>query len=265
MESSAFRDAEQASRLLDTALSALGDIRDGHFWKLTRDQMLHIGRQLEGLARVAYSAQVHLAGEMDTQGFAQQLSCCTTAALLRQAFNISAPDARNRVKAARRILPRESMTGGDLPAALPILAKVLDAGHVGAQHVATIVDTMAKLPVALTDDDRTLGEQLLVDNALVCDPTHFADAARIIAERMDTDGKLDDTAPASRAEFTIGHRSATTGLTPVKGLMDDLSVEVLRKAIDPLSAPRPEANTVEDLRPAANRRAHALVEACSAT
>jgi len=65
VNSSAFRDAEQAGRLLDTALSALGDVRDGQFWKLTCDQMLRVGRQLEELARVSYAAQVHLAGGMD--------------------------------------------------------------------------------------------------------------------------------------------------------------------------------------------------------
>jgi hypothetical protein len=261
MDNGGFSGVEQAGDLLDRALSALSDVRDGNFWKLGREEILEVGRRLETVARVAYAAQVRLAGEIDEQGFASVLSCSSTPALLRQAFNISAADARNRVRAARETITQAATAGGELPARLPVLAQVLDSGSLGPEHIRTIVDTMAKLPTGLTEEGRGLAERLLVDNALVCDPTHFVDAARAIAEILDPDGKLDDTPPARKTEFSIGQRSASTGLTPIKGLLDDLSVEILRKAVDPLAAPQPETNGVKDLRSAANRRAHALIEA----
>ncbi len=68
-------------------------------------------------------------------------------------------------------------------------------------------------------------------------------------------------------EFHFGTRSTRTGLTPIKGQLDDHGVEVVKKAIDALSAPRPDGSrdadgdAVQDVRPAANRRAHGLIEA----
>jgi hypothetical protein len=146
MDSAGFVDVDEAFVLVDSALAAVGRVRDGEFWKLLPEQQLELGRRLEMLARTLYAVQLHQTGEIDAFGLAATQSCSSTAALLRQAF-------------------------------------------------------------------------------------------------------------------TIGRRSASSGLTPIRGLLDDDGVEVLSKAIDGLAAPRPEAADLPDLRPAANRRAHALVEA----
>ena len=109
-------------------------------------------------------------------------------------------------------------------------------------------------------DTRAEAEQALVAHALDLNPDQFRRVAQHLAEALDPDGTLDDRDPSSKIEFTIGARSAATGLTSINGKLDDLSVEVLRTAIDGLAAPRPEADGVKDARPAATRRAQALVE-----
>ncbi len=78
---------------------------------------------------------------------------------------------------------------------------------------------------------------------------------------MDPDGTPpDDTAARSKMELTIGSRSTTTGLTGIHGYLNDLGVAALRAVIDPLAAPKPAVDGSKDPRPAATRRAHALVE-----
>ncbi len=261
MEATGFADIDEAYALVETALSAVQHIRDGAFWKLVADDQLDFGRRLETLARTVYAAQVHQAGEIEVQEIAKLRSCSSTAALLRQAFVISQGDATGRVKAAAQILPRPQMTGGEAPPILPELAQAVDGGCVGAEHVKIIVETMAKVPPTVPAQARDLCEQTLVDTAVDCDPNYLGHAAQRILDRVDPDGELDDTTPASKMELHFGTRSTRTGLTPIKGQLDDYGVAVIKKAIDGLSAPRPEQDGVRDPRPAATRQAHALVEA----
>ncbi len=261
MNGDGFTDIDQAQALADTVLDGLRQIRDGAFWKLLPDDQLAFGRTLEVIARTVYAAQVHQAGEIEVQEIAQQRSCSSTAALLRQALVISAADARARVAAAGQILPRPVLTGGEAPPILPELAQAVDGGCVGAEHVKIIVETMAKVPVKVPARARDLCEQTLVDTAVDCDPNYLGHAAQRILDRVDPDGEWDDTTPASKMELHFGTRSTRTGLTPIRGQLDDYGVEVVKKAIDGLSAPRPEQDGVRDPRPAATRAAQALVEA----
>ena len=109
---------------------------------------------------------------------------------------------------------------------------------------------------------REAAEQQLVQIAGTIDPQHFDVAAQHLATALDPDGTLDERDPAGKAEFTIGTRNTSTGLTPITGKLDDLSIEVLRRAIDHLAAPHPAtAGGAADPRPAGTRRAHALTEA----
>src|ERR1700712_4247696 len=261
MNTGGFTDIDQANALAESVLAGLREIRDGAFWKLLPDDQLEFGRTLEVIARTVYAAQVHQAGEIEVQEIAKQRSCSSTAALLRQAFVISQGDAKARVAAAGQILSRPLLTGGEAPPILPELAEAVDGGAVGPEHVKIIVETMAKVPPKATAEARDLCEQTLVDTAIDCDPNYLGHAAQRILDKVDPDGDLDDTTPASKMELHFGSRSTRTGLTPIKGQLDDYGVEVVKKAIDGLSAPRPEADGVRDPRPAATRNAQALVEA----
>lgn len=247
--------------MLDDVLSAVEDIRDVAWWKLLPDDVLTAGRKLEQLSRLVYAAQIHLAGELDDRDMAASRSCPSTATLLRQTFNISAGDATGRVRAAAQTLPREMVTGPDAPPLLPLLAEAVNAGQLGAQHIRTVVETMKKVPASVRAEVRDACEHALVTTAIDCDPGYLERAAALILERADPDGKLDKDDAAARMGLDFGSRNIRTGLTPLKGQLDDLGVEAVRKAIDALSAPQPAADGVADTRSPSNRRAHALVAA----
>lgn len=261
MQGDGFTDTDQATSLVGDALSAVVALRDGAFWKLFPDQLLELGQQLEHLSRTLFAAQVHLAGEVDTAGQAATRSCPSTAALLRQSLNISAADAIGRVNAARQVLPRQQLGGPDAPPHLPVLGEALDAGALGPEHVRTIVDTMRRVPTKAGREARDACEAGLVQVATVSDPNFTARAAVKILERADPDGDLDNDAAATKMELNFGARNIRTGLTSIKGQLDDHGVEVVKKALDALSAPQPAADGTPDSRSPANRRAHALVAA----
>ena len=70
-----------------------------------------------------------------------------------------------------------------------------------------IVETMAKVPPKATPEARDLCEQTLVDTAVDCDPNYLGHAAQRILDKVDPDGDLDDTTPASKMELHFGTRS----------------------------------------------------------
>ncbi|QNK81318.1 HNH endonuclease signature motif containing protein [Nakamurella sp. PAMC28650] len=261
MGNDGFVDSDQATEWVRSAMIAVTNMRNGDFWRIKGDDLLAFGQELETLARTVYAVNVHLAGEVEKQGLAKERGASSTAALLRQSLLISAPEAWGRVKTAQAVLPQEILTGGDLPPVLPALGAALDAGAVGTEHIRTIVATMGKLPDALPAEDRDLWESFLVDQAAKLDPKQLQVVAAAVLDAADPDGTLDESDAKSKMEFTIGSRNARTGLTGIKGHLDDHGIDVVRKAITALSAPKPVDDCTPDPRPSANRRAHALVEA----
>ena len=261
MTTTGFDDTDQVHHLADAALSVAREILDTEFWKILPDDLLMLGRQLEALSRTIHAAQLHLTGEIDTRGMAGLRSCSSTHALLRQALNISNADAIGRVKAARQILNRETLTSDELPPLLPVRAHAVDNGKLGAEHIRTIVETMDKIPAAAPAAAIAACEKALVETGVACDPNFLERAATRILERVDPDGDLDDRTADARMGLDFGGRNIRTGLTPLKGHLDDHGVEVVKKALDALAAPLPASDGSPDSRTPSNRRASALIAA----
>lgn len=238
-------------------LQALGRLT---YCQVGGDELQELARCTETVARLVLRAQVAQTDEIDQRSMAASASCPSTASLLRQMLRIPAHEARSRVRAARATQPQDLPSGGEAPPVLPVLGAAVDNGLLDRSHVETVIATMHQLPADLTDDVRLEAEQQLVAYATDLEPDQFRRVAAHLAEVLHPDGGLDQDAAAARAEFTIGVRNAATGLTPINGRLDDLSVETLRVAIDGLAAPRPSSDGVPDPRPPAVRRAHALIE-----
>ncbi len=256
-----------ASPATARGLAILADIARGidelrllEYPKVPGDDLQELCRRTETAARLLFAVQVTQADEIDQRGMAAAVSCPSTAALLRQMLRIPAHDARLRVRAARATHHQDLPSGGEAPAALPLLRAAMDSGLVDRSHADIVVGTMRDLPAGLPDDLRVEAEQQLVSYAVDLEPDQFRRVAAHLVEVVDPDGGLDRDAAAAKASFSIGARDAGTGLTGISGRFDDLSIETLRVAIDGLAAPRPAVDGVRDMRPAATRRAHALIE-----
>src|SRR6478672_3783391 len=251
-------DPEQASTVATSVCDALHTLADTEFGKFDDLALLAFGPILERITRLTHTAQLHLTGEIDTRRIATAHGYPSTAALLRGTLQISAHDAATRVRTARAVLPQPQLSGGQTPPVLPGLADALTAGTIGADQTRTIVHTMNGLPPAVDPDTRDLVADLLVEHGQLTEPHPFAAFARMVALTCDPDGKLDERNPADKVELTIGARNTSTGLTTLKGKLDDLGVELLAQAIDGLAAPKPAADGTPDPRTPAARRGQAL-------
>ena len=209
-----------------------------------------------------YAAQIRFAGEVDDTGLADQLSVSSTRVLLRNTLRISSGDAAARVRAAKLLLGSEPITGGQIPAALPQVAAALDDGAIGEGHVSVI--TASRQGVAedprprRVDIRRTAARGHRPGRR----PRRGQQGRAAPREHLDPDGdEPDDAEPECRMELHLGRRNPRTGLTPLKGLLDDEAVETFRQATDPLAAPHPEQNGVKDQRSPALRLAQAHLAA----
>src|SRR6478609_7923101 len=253
-------DPEQASTVAGSVSDALRVLAHAEFAKFGDLALLEFGPVLERITRLTYAAQLRLTGEIDTRRIAGAHGYPSTAALLRSTLNISAHDASTRVNTARAVLPQPLLSGGSTPPVLPGLADALTGGTIGVDQARTIVRTMTGLPPAVDPDTRDLVADLLVEHGQLTEPHPFAVFARMVALTCDPDGTLDEQNPAEKVELTIGARNPGTGLTTLKGKLDDLGVELLGQAIDGLAAPRPAADGTPDARTPAVRRGQALKE-----
>ena len=244
---------------LGAARAAVSELIHGAYSRVHNNDIDEFGRELEMLSRLVWAAQVRYTDEVDQRGLAAARSCTSTGALLQQSLLISAADAANRVRAARHTQPQDLPSGGSTPPVLPVVGDAVDAGRINADHTRTLVQTLQRLPATLDPAVRAAAEHTLVHAAISFDPDQFRKIAHRLQETIDPDGQL-GTDPASKMELHIGFRNAATGLTSITGRLDDLGAETLRKAIDGLAAPHPTVDGITDQRPAALRRAQALVE-----
>lgn len=222
--------AEQVRAGLDRLLHA-------DYWKLPGDDLLAAGRTVEHLARLTYAIQVTLAGETDLAHLAQTHGQPSTAALLRHAVTISPGDARGRVRAAHAVLPQDAISGGEIPPRHPELGAALRAGALGRDHTNIVLTTLSRLPSTVPADLREQAEATLVEHATHMDPTHLNRVADRLLDALDPDGHFEPPNPADHAELTLGPRDRRTGLTSIKGRLDDHTIAAFIAATDPHAAP----------------------------
>ena len=247
-----------ADRVAEQIADGLSQLADAEYWKFPGDDLLDAARGIERLARQVYAVQVAVAGEIDLARLAQTHGQPSTAALLRHALTIGPGDARGRVRTARQVLPQDAISGGEIPPRLPELGRALRDGDLGGEQTAIVVKTMSRIPTDVPPEVREQAETTLVDHARAMDPLHLGLVADKLITTLDPDGDFEPKDPADRAELAFGGRDTRTGLTPVKGRLDDHSVAVFIAATDAHAKPRPETDGVKDQRSAATRLAQAL-------
>ena len=178
-------------------MDAVRELTSGAFWKVGSDDLLELGREYETLSRMMWAANVHLAGELESQAVAAARSVPSTQRLLVQTLLISPAEANGRVHAARQVLPRETVTGVELPPVLPRLTAALDAGRLSSEQVKLVVETMKKLPAPLPVEDREVCEEILVGQAPGLAPADLEKLAKALLDAADPTARW-TRAPRSR-------------------------------------------------------------------
>ena len=133
----------------DTASDAVRAVINTEYLKFPEAELLSFAQTFETHARLVFTAQVRIAGEIDTRKMAATHGASSTAALLRETLTISHPDARTRIDTAKATLPQPAVSGGTIDPVLPLLGAALAEGEIGVEQTRIIVATMTKLPAAL--------------------------------------------------------------------------------------------------------------------
>jgi hypothetical protein len=244
---------------LGSIAAGAGQVRTLEFWRILEPQLLMLARQVEHAARLLAGIAVRLAGELAARGTAGTLGAKSPASLLQQSLNISMGQARGRIRVAKAALPSETPTGQTIEPVLPELLGGLDTGAFSEDHAVVIADTIAALPSDLDVGLRGMATDLLTSQACLGDPTRLRRVGEQLRQTLDPDGTLEERDLVDRQELHIGTRRRD-GMTPIRGLLDPLTSEALRQAIEPLAEPRPVDASTPDRRSAPVRRAQALGE-----
>ena len=139
----------------DAASNAVRAVINAEYLRFTDAELLSFAQTFETTARLVFTAQVRIAGEIDARNIADRPRRTSTGALLRQTLTISPADARTRVNTAKATLPQQAVSGGTLDPVLPLLGAALADGEIGVEQTRTIVATMTKLPAAVTRSSAT--------------------------------------------------------------------------------------------------------------
>ena len=252
-------ETEQLHTLLALIDAALDQLGTAPWQRVADNDLLELTQRLEKVSRRCQAPQLAVTQEITERGLPDQRGHRSTATFLSDLLTITTTEAGGRVRAAKMLLPRDTLTAGELPPLLPAAAAAVSAGEVGPDQLRIITRTMAAIPSSVDEGTRELCEALLVKEAAYRPAPLLQTVADQITCRVNPDGSDQDLDHTDRAEFTIGSQRGD-GLTPVRGLLDKQAVEHLRQAIEPLAAPKPTDDHTPDPRSAPTRRAHALAE-----
>src|SRR5581483_4201230 len=205
---------------------------------------LRLAAQIRAQQRLVNQAQhrlTSLVAEFDRRhGFASE-GHQSALGWLRSQLHLTAAQSGQQLMLCRR-LPQ-----------LPLVERSFAAGSISLRHAAQIAGCARRLGA-----DRVAPvEQVLVDLAEQASVQKLALATSHLEHALDPDGHLsffEEQSGRSRLQM----HSFSDGSLALRGLFDPLQGEIVRLAVLSLLSPR----SGDDLRPASERRADALVELC---
>lgn len=117
-------------------------------------------------------------------------------------LRISYADACGRVRDAKQLSPRLTLTGQELPPELPATAAAWHNGLLDGQHLRVIQAFVRDLPDAVPAETVAAAERFLAQQATVLRPDQLQKVAHRCALGINPDGKFSDTDRARQRGFT---------------------------------------------------------------
>ncbi|CAM2831020.1 HNH endonuclease signature motif containing protein [Skermania piniformis] len=171
---------------------------------------LHTLRELERVHRritgVGYGL-IRQVAEAPPEEFGGQSARDVIADTLR----ITGPDAGARLAEAADLTPGLTLTGEPLEALLPTVARRVETGAIGREHVRVIRQFLCDLPSAVDLPTRMHAEQELADTAMTLRPDQLRKLARHLDAMINPDGRLEDESDRQRRRgITLGEQQRDT-------------------------------------------------------
>ena len=204
---------------------------------MTVTELLNLQSRREVVARAQPVADHQIIALLAAQADPKALGAKNLADLLATRLRISVGDANQRIKDAKLLGPRRSMTGEPLAPALPNFAAAQARGQIGAEHVRIIEKFFKDLPAYIDATTREQAEADLARNALGFGPTDFRKAADRLALLLNQDGDPPDHAEQARRRYLKIDKPGPNGLSRIHGLLDPEAVATLEPGFAKLGAP----------------------------
>lgn len=182
---------------LDAAVLAVGGLNwDG----LPVGERLDALDRLETVRRRACACSADLALSIDRSN--DKSIGKAAPRVIADVLRISPSEARRRIRDARQLAPRTTLTGQSLPPELPATAKAWHAGLLDIEHLRTIQKFAKDLPMDVHPTDAEKAEQFLAEKATALRPDQLEKVADRLALRLNPDGKFSDEYRAAQRGFT---------------------------------------------------------------
>jgi Domain of unknown function (DUF222) len=134
-------------------------------------------------------------------------------------LRITPKEITRRMKVGARIRPRRQLVGPPLDPPLPQVAKAVEAGVIGEDHLRVITAALNRLPSCVSDVDRVEVEASLVREAVKNDADIVKNAGRRIDEIFNPDGDFDEADRARRRGLVLGPQGPD-GMSRLDGFID---------------------------------------------
>jgi hypothetical protein len=242
-------------------LHALADGLQAADWDaLPEADVLASWRELDRARDRLATVEHALLAQARDRGLAYSRGARDLAAFTRLLLGVTAAEARARVAAAEAAGPRRALAGEPLEASYPAVAAAQAAGAMSPAKARVVVATVQRLPDAVAAEHDRSVEAFLVGQAGGLDGDQFVRAARRIADTLDPDGLLHDTAHRVRArDLRLTVRPDGSGRLEAELTAE--CAERLHVTLDCLAAPTPAADGARDPRTAGQRRHDGLLDA----
>lgn len=232
----------------------------GSLWQRSGEELLRDVAELEMRMRRDYAMSLELVRELEVRDVVSEVGYPNLAVLLRDVLRVSVREASRRIRQANAVTQAPAISGGMLPAVLPLTAAAVREGALGPEHIDVISAALRDLPLDVPDADREFAEATLVDAG------REVDAGRLtrVGHRVRAWLCEDDQPPSDRElrdpvnELHLTPRS--NGSTAFRGELDREGSAVLLAVLSPLAKPRPSSDIGPDPRTAAERQGDALAE-----
>lgn len=207
---------------------------------LSHRELVDALRVVERLGRITDAARLALAGEVGRRADSElgedsitaQFGCGSAAELLERTALVSAATARARLRDAKAITSRVTLTGQTRPAPLEHARAALASGRLSADALTTIVDALRPLLGRCSADEVEAAESELVGAAVggaeapACGIHELKVMATTWALFLDPDGTLPDEDYAERMRGIRLSRRSRRGLRRIYGdVTDDVAAQ----------------------------------------
>lgn len=198
---------------------------------LSHRELVEALQAIERLGRVTDAARLALAGEVGRRADSEfgedsitaVFGCGFAAELMERATRVSPATARSRLRDAKAITGRVTLTGQTRPAPLEHARVALVSGRLGADALTTIVDALRPLQGRCSRDELEAAESELVAAAVgdggepACGIHELKVMATTWALYLDPDGTLPDEQYAERMRGIRISRRSRRGLRRISG------------------------------------------------